>query len=252
MTAQTPSMPAGANFEYTGREELDLLVLMERYNDHIVTLCARDVHRGSLVLDFGAGLGTITSRMRARTGAAVDCIELDARNAETLQAKGFTVYKNADHAPAGRYDVVYSSNVLEHVADETAALRALYAALKPGGVAAFWVPAFNVLWTAMDDRVEHQRRYTRRMLENAFHQAGFEVERSFYQDSIGFFVTLLLKIIEKLRPGKKGGETGMMNRKTILFYDRVLFPLSRLLDLAAHPFLGKNAFIYARKPLTAL
>jgi hypothetical protein len=35
---------------------------------------------------------------------------------------------------------------------------------------------------------------------------------------------------------------------TVGLYDRYLFPLSRLLDLAASPFIGKNVGLTARKP----
>ena len=59
-------------------------------------------------------------------------------------------------------------------------LKKLYVCLKPGGRAVFWVPAFECLWTAMDDRVAHCRRYTRATLEAAFRNAGFHIERSFY------------------------------------------------------------------------
>lgn len=43
------------------------------------------------------------------------------------------------------------------------------------------------------DRAEHCRRYTRRTLEESFREAGLQVEKCFYQDSLGFLFARLFK-----------------------------------------------------------
>lgn len=227
-------------FRYTGREELDQAHLLPRYNRHIAGLVLKAIAPGQVLLDFGAGTGTIAALVREGAGAArLLCVEIDAANAADLKAAGFEVVADAAQAAPGSVDVVYSSNVLEHIEDDVAALKKLHACLKPGGRAVFWVPAFACLWTAMDDRVAHCRRYTRRSLEAAFLKAGFAVEKSFYQDSLGFFVTLLFKFI--------GSREGKVSGRALAVYDRVVFPLSRLCDLFCSRLFGKNAVIYARK-----
>ena len=45
-------------------------------------------------------------------------------------------------------------------------------ALKPGGLLLVYVPAFALLWTRMDDKVGHQRRYTRGGLEARLRERG--------------------------------------------------------------------------------
>lgn len=232
------------SFDYTGKAELDLLTLMHHYNRHIARLCSRYIKPSDRVLDFGAGTGTITELVAQQSGAQMDCFELDAGNIAELRRKNFTVFNQLSELPDHHYAAVISSNVLEHVEHEQEVLREIYRAMKPGGVAAFWVPAFHLLWTRMDDRVCHCRRYTRRMLEKSFRNAGFEVRKSFYQDSLGFFITLLAKLVEKIKPSG----TELMKPDTIIFYDCVIFPLSKLCDYFCAPFFGKNAFIYARKP----
>jgi len=92
----------------------------------------------------------------------------------------------------------------------------------------------------MDDRVEHCRRYTRTTLEESFQKAGFQVEDSFYQDSLGFFFALLFKGI--------GNREGKLNTVLLIMYDKLVFPLSQLLDFLCARMFGKNAVIYARKP----
>jgi SAM-dependent methyltransferase len=227
------------DFHYTGREELEQLLLMPGYNRHIAGLCLAAIVPGQTLLDFGAGTGTISSLVREQARAAkILCLEIDPANVATLRSRGFDVI--ADAAQAEGVDVVYSSNVLEHIDDDVAALRKLRACLKPGGRAVFWVPAFECLWTAMDERLEHRRRYTRRTLKDTFQQAGFDVERCFYQDSLGFFVTLLFKAI--------GNREGKLSNTALRIYDQLVFPASRLGDLICSRLLGKNVVIYARKP----
>ncbi|MCH9013739.1 MAG: class I SAM-dependent methyltransferase, partial [Proteobacteria bacterium] len=60
----------------------------------------------------------------------------------------------------GRFDLVAAFDVLEHVEDDLASLRALHAQLRPGGSALITVPAFEFLWSRHDERHHHWRRYT--------------------------------------------------------------------------------------------
>ncbi len=231
-------------FSYTGREELEQLLLMPGYNRHIARLCLAAIVPGQTLLDFGAGTGTISALVRDQARAAkILCIEIDPANAAALRSQGFDVIADATQAQLGTVDVIYSSNVLEHIEDDVAALRKLRACLKPGGRAVFWVPAFKCLWTMMDVRLKHHRRYTRRTLEDAFRQAGFDVEQCFYQDSLGFFVALLFKAI--------GSREGKLSNTPLKIYDKLVFPASRLCDFFCSRLFGKNVVIYARKPTTA-
>ena len=239
-----PGSAMTQTFSYTGREELEQLLLMPSYNRHIAELCLAAIVPGQTLLDFGAGTGTISALVREKAQAAkIWCVEIDAANVAALKSQGFDVLTDVAQTPPGTVDVIYSSNVLEHIEDDVAKLEELRRCLKPGGRAVFWVPAFGCLWTAMDDRVEHCRRYTRSTLEAAFQRAGFDVERCFYQDSIGFFVTLLYRAI--------GNREGRLSDTPLQIYDTMVFPVSRLCDVVCSRLFGKNLVIYARKPTTA-
>jgi len=64
-------------------------------------------------------------------------------------------------------DVLCMLDVLEHLEDDTAALRWAATQLAPGGIAVITVPAFGFLWTAQDEAVHHFRRYTPAQLGRA-------------------------------------------------------------------------------------
>jgi hypothetical protein len=97
-------------FRYTGHEELEQVRLIQRYNRHIADLFLAAVEPGQALLDFGAGIGTISTLVRERALAAdILCVEIDANNVATLKREGFDVITDATKVPANSVDLVYSS-----------------------------------------------------------------------------------------------------------------------------------------------
>lgn len=81
--------------------------------------------------------------------------------------------------PDASIDAVVMLNVLEHIADDRAAMRQVARVLKPGGIAVVEVPAGPRLYDAYDEYLQHQRRYTSRTLASLFKSEGLDVvERS--------------------------------------------------------------------------
>lgn len=95
------------------------------------------------VLDVGCGEGVFGASLEAR-GARVTGIELDERAAAAAARRLTHVLslpaEAAVDALASRPEVIVLADVLEHLADPVAVLRALRAALAPGGLVVFSVP----------------------------------------------------------------------------------------------------------------
>ena len=87
--------------------------------------------------------------------------------------------------PAASFDAIVMLNVLEHIEDDTAALRQVYRLLKPGGVVIIEVPAGPQLYDAYDKTLMHFRRYRISDLANKLQKVGFTVLRSSH---LGFLV----------------------------------------------------------------
>ena len=81
-----------------------------------------------------------------------------------------------DHLPPdlGESDWVCLLDVLEHMQDDTAALRACHRLIGPGGALIVTVPAYPWLWGPHDQLHHHERRYTRASLIAVAAKAGFE------------------------------------------------------------------------------
>jgi hypothetical protein len=66
--------------------------------------------------------------------------------------------------------------------------------------------------------------------------AGFRVLRSEYVDSAGFAAALLYRL---------AGRDGAISRRSVVLYDRFVFPFSRAVDRVTHLYFGKNVLLVA-------
>lgn len=85
------------------------------------------------------------------------------------------------------YDTVISSNVLEHIQNDTAALLNINKILKEDGILILLTPAGQFLFSNLDRNVGHYRRYSKTEVKNKLETAGFTVEKQFYVNIVGAF-----------------------------------------------------------------
>jgi len=226
-------------FTYTGTDNLEVMQEARNYNAFLVSLALRNVTTANSILDVGAGIGLFADIVRQKGGNVV-CFEPDVMQAEIIDNKGITAYTSLDPIENESFDFIYSFNVLEHIENDTEALESWASKLKPGGKMLIYVPAFNVLFSSMDKKVGHFRRYTRKTLTQKVTDAGLKIVKTAqYADSIGFLVTLVYKKFHK--------RNGDINKNSLIFYDRFLFPLSKLCDRVFSKMLGKNVYVTVKK-----
>lgn len=118
---------------------------------------------------------------RQRLPASVELVQMDAR-----------------HIPARSvFDIVGAFDVIEHIAEDEAVLRAMRGSVVQGGGVIIAVPQHPWLWSKADDVAHHVRRYRRGELEAKLRRAGFEVTFS------TSFTSLLLPMMAISRLKKK-------------------------------------------------
>lgn len=221
---------------------LDVLAFAPRYNAALVaefaSACASRMPLSSVV-DFGAGLGTLTGELRALAKTVI-AIEPELSYHPTLLAKCDLVLTSLAQL-SEPVDVIFTSNVLEHILDDEESMRALFGALKPGGLLFVYVPALPHLFSAMDTAVGHVRRYRKSELGAKLTGADFVLEALEYRDCVGVPASWWLKA--------RGAAAAHPSVGAVAFYDKWIFPLSHCLDLAgARRVLGKNLLAIAVRP----
>src|ERR1039458_6586699 len=95
--------------------------------------------------------------------------EVKVRNADLRSAPDFQDLR-------GLFDTVVCLNVVEHVEDDLAALRNIFSALQPGGVAIILVPQDQAAYGTLDEVLGHYRRYSEAQLRARMEEAGFHIE----------------------------------------------------------------------------
>ena len=230
-----------SRFNYTGTENLEIMAEAVNYNAYLSQLVFEHTSKYKRIVDFGSGIGTFAESLR-NAGRDITCIEPDSNQYATLVGLGFRCCADIAELPDESVDAIYTLNVLEHIPDDMAALRKLYAKLAPGGGLLIYVPAFQILFSSMDEKVGHCRRYNRSDLTEKIRAAGFHVHESRYVDSLGFPASIAYKLF--------GSRSGEINRSMLKIYDRFVFPISCTIDRLTGRWFGKNLLIIADKLCT--
>jgi SAM-dependent methyltransferase len=148
--------------------------------------CCRGMARGNRFLDIGAGFGFF-SKEAARRGFQVTALE-PAPSCRQVFAllNGFEALPRSVTAPfveenKGSFDVVFMSQVLEHLRDPDLVVGWLYDLLAPDGLAALAVPRFASAVSRLQGRKdmfvdppEHLNFFTPGGLQALFERHGFE------------------------------------------------------------------------------
>ncbi|HJW23821.1 MAG TPA: class I SAM-dependent methyltransferase [Rhodocyclaceae bacterium] len=223
---------------YSGTDNLEVMAEAVNYNAFLLSLIRSHLRPGQRIIDIGAGIGTFARALREE-GYDVLCFEPDLLQAERLAAEGLPTVTDVADLPTSVFDVAYSMNVLEHIADDLEALTQWRQLLAPKGRLLLYVPAFQCLYSSMDRKVGHFRRYRRKELAFKAKHAGFHVASAAYADSIGFVASVVYKLTRN--------ESGSIDRKALVAYDRFLFPISRLMDRILGRVIGKNVYVIAER-----
>jgi len=166
--------------------------------------------RPTTILELGCGQGAMGTRL-ATMGTYL-AAEPDDKSFETAQARitplgGTVIHGDHNKVPEGTtYDVVCAFEVLEHIADDAAALAGWLPLVKPGGHLVLSVPSEPHRFGPWDELVGHYRRYDAASLTARLTEAGaVDVRMIHYGWPLGY---LLDSVRDRLAGGKTAeGET---------------------------------------------
>ena len=229
------------DIEYSGLEELLSTEVMNNYNSYIVGMAMKYAQNPQKVIDFGAGIGTLSLIFRDKYSIDPVCVEIDQKNREFLAKRGLTI-QNELSSTVDDVDLIFSSNVLEHIEDDVFILRQMANKINADGKIFLYLPARMLLWSKLDEEVGHYRRYEYAELKNKCESAGLRLDALHFADSIGFFASFSMKLFGYNK------DTGIGSAASLKFYDKWLFPISKILDTLGFKYcLGKNIILVASK-----
>jgi len=204
---------------------------------------------GPRTVDVGAGLGTV-SRAIVRRHPEVSVLAIEpaanvfprlvelASEHNRIEARQITSSQLLTAGGAGEFDTAVYVNVLEHIENDEGELGVARQLLAPNGHLCVLVPAMPSLYSKIDHKSGHYRRYTREALRRKVEAAGFDIEKLEYFDVasiVPYWLVYRVLGVENL-----GGTSNSL-------FDNVLVPVSKGAQrVLQHPPIGKNLLLVAR------
>jgi len=226
-------------FEYVG-DELDVFVHAARWKDYFGSQL-RPLIRGD-VLEVGAGIGGTAQVLGSSSVRSWTALEPDPRMGDALERRlqacsalhGFSARHShgtiRSLEASSRFDTILYIDVLEHIEDDRGELEQAARRLRPGATLCVVSPALSWLFSEFDARIGHHRRYDRATLV-ALTPPQTRLRRVRYLDSVGLGASLANRLLLR---------SSTPTRSQIIFWDRLLVPLSRPVDWLLRYSVGRS------------
>ena len=213
---------------------------------------------GMRVLDLGCGQGRHAFEAARRDGrvVAVDREAADCKDTAAALEDGWVVNGDGLALPFADacFDRVIAAEVLEHVADDRAAMAELARVLRPGGRLAVTVPTWfpeRVCWALAEDYHApavaggHVRIYRRRQLIDRLAAAGLRFLGSHHAHALHSPYWWL-----KCAVGVGNDENRAVQRYHELLVREIFRPRRavRTVERVLNPVLGKSLVVYVERP----
>ncbi len=227
-------------------DDLETMSEAKRYQEHVFALLRP--HIGARVLEVGCGIGTFSLRL-AEIAERLVCIEPNrncvsrARAALNGNPKIALRICHLEECDRGdlldqRFDTIVCVNVLEHIEDDSKALRLFTDLVAPaGGKVLIFVPAVQAAYGPLDAALGHHRRYSKRTLGRAFDAAGLDLLAMRYTNPIGLLGWIYNAHITRTIEHTSG---------QVRLFEQLVAPWALPLDRLVPPPIGLSLFAVGR------
>lgn len=151
----------------------------------------------SKILDVGSGSAFFSRYLLDHTQAyECWCVDISylSDSIEIVDGKKIHYQREIDGVDVS---LVLLMDVLEHVDDDVALLKAYMAKVPKGTKFFISVPAFQFLWSQHDIFLDHKRRYSLSQIELVAKKAGLKNIESNYYFSLVFPIAIAIRLISK-------------------------------------------------------
>lgn len=203
---------------------------------------------GSSILEIGSGHGNFNRLFPAASKQLSVDIDTDAvaMARKKYPSKRFMVGDVGsgsfpESVGGEKFSSVLCINVLEHVHDDSRAVRNMLDVLSPGGHLLLLVPAHVALYNDIDKMAGHLRRYDKKSLESLLSGTASQIVKLEYMNPIGGIGWWLNRFLSH-----KDISSGNISFQVMLF-DKVILPVSKVAGLLTRGFFGQSLVCIARK-----
>ena len=232
------------DYKYPG-EELQLFEIATNWKSYFASHIA--VFLKGKVLEAGAGIGGTTLLLNKGEADSWLLLEPDETMQQILQQKiNEKLLPSNCKAVQGtldsldmneKFNCIIYIDVLEHIETDATELKKAADLLAQGGYLIILSPAFQFLFSPFDKAIGHFRRYNRQTL-SAIQPASLTRKKMIYLDSVGFFASLLNKLLlRQSYPAKR----------QVRVWDQWMIPVSKIIDRVFFYSFGKSILAVWKK-----
>ncbi len=228
---------------YFGKD-LEAMTFAKNYHKWIVDEFF--YYLGENVAEVGAGIGNFSdflldAGIRKLVAFEPSINMFDVYEKKYSQNKNVTAVNSFFEEQSENYintfDSVCYVNVLEHIENDKEALRHAHKTLRKDGHILIFVPALSFLYSNLDKKVGHFRRYSKNSLIEVVNSAKFSIKEVRYFDIAGIIPWYIFFVLLK-----KTTTEGNVSA-----YDRFVVPVMRKIEGIIPPFIGKNLLLVGKK-----
>jgi len=229
------------SFVYEGKD-LESMSFAQNYHNWIYENIATQL--GTKIAEIGSGVGNFTEFLLRNDHARIDayepCTKMHLNNKFYKHPRVNCINSNFELVSKNyhdQYDSVVFINVLEHIQQDSDAIKKAYKIIRRGGNLIIFVPALQFLYSNFDRSIGHYRRYQKSELTKLVQNASFKIISCEYFDSIGIIPWFVfMKVMRR----------GLSSRNTFT-YDTFVVPWLKIVEKIISPPLGKNLLLTACK-----
>ena len=156
-----------------------------------------NIKQNSKILDIGCSSGSLMQLLARKDFKNVYGIDKSINAVNLCKKRGFKNVNVMDAAKTkfnnDEFDVIITSDILEHIKNDNSALKEWNRILKHGGKLIIFVPAFDLLWSKHDEINHHYRRYSKSELMCCLKKSNFKMIRCSYWNFSLFFPMIIFK-----------------------------------------------------------
>jgi 2-polyprenyl-3-methyl-5-hydroxy-6-metoxy-1,4-benzoquinol methylase len=230
--------------QYQGLKSLETLENAKRYNEWIFQQFRPFLFQP--LLEIGAGTGNISMlfpknwkvTLSDQDKGLVTFLKQKFSKQKNTTITTIDITKQPTLSQQNYYGSILAVNVLEHIKDDTKALKNIRQLLKPEGVLGLLVPANQFAYTNVDEKLGHFRRYERKELVTKLTTSGLVIEKIYPFNFVGLLGWYFLHKLPK--------RSHHLSSSHVTLFE-LLVPVLRLTESILPIPLGISFIVIARK-----
>ena len=154
-------------------------------------------------------------------------------NVDTINA----FFEDQSYHYKDTFDSVCYVNALEHIENDREALSHAYKSLHHKGHILIFVPALSFLYSNLDKKLGHYRRYSKEELVEIVTSVGFSIKKVKYFDMVGIIPWYIAFVLLN----------STIKESNVSMYDKLVVPIMKKVERVITPMIGKNLVLVGQK-----